>query len=140
MLAGPGSRQLGHSQSHWCQRVSHLMGNPARDFPERPKPFGLDLLRTGPLQCGSHFPQRGAERLELRGTPARPIGRERLQPANVPGPPDQLLDRSAELAREMPAEADRGIDERGAKEKNDQAQPGVVVAAEGIRALKLTDG
>src|SRR4051812_1785290 len=115
------------------------MGYPAGCLPESSKPLGLELLLPSPFQRGGHLSQRSSESLELRCATAGTVRRQRFHSANVPGPADQLLDRSTELAGEMPAEPKRCIDESSAQEKNEKAQPGVVIATERLRALKLSD-
>src|SRR3954453_4169369 len=115
------------------------MGHPAGRLPERPKPLALDLLCPGPLQPDSHLTKRSTQGRKLGRAAPGTIRRQWLHSSDVPCPPDQLLDRSAELPREVPAESDRGIEERSTEREYDQPQPGVVIPVEGVGSLELSD-
>ena len=139
-MLGPTRPDQGrHGQADGRERVAHLVRHPAGRLSESPEPFGLDFLRPRPLQGGGHVPQRGSQGGKLRRSPAGTVGRKRLHPANVPGPSDQLLDRPAELPREMATETDRGVHKPRADHEDHQSQPGVVVAAECLGSLQLAD-
>jgi hypothetical protein len=116
------------------------VGYPPGCFTKGAKPFRLDLLSAGALEAPRHFAKRRPERGKFRGTTTGLVRGERLHPANVPGPTDQLLDGAAQLAREMASKANRGVNERRAHQKDEQTQTGVVVAAKGVGPLKLADG
>ena len=122
MLGPTRADQLRHGQPDGRERISHLVRHPPGGLPKGPQPFGLDFLRPRPLQRRRHVPQRGPERGELRRAAARTVGWQRLHPANVPGPADQLLDRTAQLARKVAAESDRGVQKRSAEQQNHQSE------------------
>jgi hypothetical protein len=67
------------------------------------------------------------------------IGGQRLHSADISGPPDQLLDRPAELARKVASESDRSVEKCHSYKKNEQPEAGVVVTVESINALKLAN-
>jgi hypothetical protein len=83
---------------------------------------------------------RSAVRSAANSGAARPVRRQRLHPPDVTRPADQLLDRPAQLPGEMPPEAHRGVQCRRAEQKDGDREPGVVIAAIGLRALELPDG
>ena len=128
--------ELRHGEADRRERVPHLVRHPPGGLAKGAEPLGLDLARAALLERGGHLAQRGAQGRELRGAAPRPVGRQRLHPADVAGPADQLLDRPAELPREVAAHPDRGVEERRADQQDHQPQAGVVVAAEGVDPLE----
>ena len=135
---GPG--ELRHGEADRRERVPHLVRHPPRRLPKGAEPLGLDLARAALLERSGHLAECRAQVLELGRPAPRPVGRQGLHPADVGRPADQLFDRPAELAREVAAHPHRGVQERRPYQQHDQAQAGIVIAAEGVDPLEPPDG
>src|SRR4051812_38932761 len=115
------------------------MGHPAGRLAERPKPLALDLLCPGSLQPDSHLTKRGTQGRKLGRAAPWTIRRQWLHSSDVPCPADQLLDRPAELGREVPTKSDRGKEERPPEHEYAQSQPSVVIPVKSVGSLELPD-
>ena len=136
LRSGRAARELCHRQPDRRERIPHLVRHSARRLAEGAQPLRLDLARTPLLERVGHLAQRRPQRLELRRAPPRLVGRQRLHPPDVTGPADELVDRPAQLPRQVAPDPHRCVDEGRAHQQHHQPQPGVVVAPEGLDPLE----
>jgi hypothetical protein len=116
------------------------VGHPPRGLAERTQPLRLERPRTALVQRVRHLAQCGPQRLELRRAPPGSVRRQRFHAPNVTGPADQLVDRPAELARQVTSDPNRRVDQRRPEEQDHDAEAGVVVAPEGLDLLEPDEG
>ena len=114
---------------------------PGAPPPERRAAAPPRSLRPRPLQRVRHLAQRGRKRGELRRAAARPVGRaaariRRMWPVQ---PISSSIGRLSWRERWPPSRTE-AYRNAAPTSSTDEAQPGVVVAAEGLGPLEPADG
>ena len=141
MLTILRARQLRDRQANRGQRVAHFVRDTPSGFAKGAQSFGFDLLGPGPFQSSSHVAQRSPKSRELGCAPPWAdrgvvVRSRRMFPVQ---PMSSSMGRLSCRDRWPPTSHGR-IQERASHQENDQPQPGVVVAAERIGPLQLSDG